>query len=168
MRPFAAPRGFPHLAGYVALMLVCFAVAMVAGWTSFANQVDNDMYDWMFRLNPPVASSTGSVVLAIDDATLGAMHGIRNARSIVAAALEKLVPLQPKLVAIDLILADQGDPAEDQKLAAALRKTHNLVLATDLVGGVWENPQPMFREAAVAIGHAFADQESPDGVTRQI
>ena len=40
-------------AGYVALIAACLAVAMVAGWNRLASEVDVDVYDWMFRRNPP-------------------------------------------------------------------------------------------------------------------
>src|SRR5205085_10227733 len=68
----------------------------------------------------------------------------------------------------DLILADKGDPAEDARLESALRNTTNLVLATNLVDRTWENPLPRFAQSAAAVGHTLADEESSDGVTRQI
>ena len=154
--------------GYFALVVGCFAVAMTAGWTSFANRVDGDAYDLMFRLNPRQTSSSRAIVLAIDDPTLNAMGGMRTIRTILATALEKLAPVHPRLVAIDLILADKQDAAEDARLEEAFRNTHNLILATELSDGVWEDPQPRFRTSAAALGHALADQQSRDGVTRQI
>ena len=141
---------------------------MIAGYTAFANQVNSVAYDWMFRLNPPAAAATRSVILAIDDPALNAMGGMRNIRGILADALDRLAAAQPRIVTIDLILADRGDAAEDARLEQAFRNTPNLVLATDLVDGVWENPEPRFRQWAVAVGHTLADEESPDGVTRQI
>ncbi len=154
--------------GYFALVVGCFAVAMTAGWSSFANRVDGDAYDLMFRLNPPQAASTRAMVLAIDDPTLNGMGGMRNVRTILAEALEKLAAAKPRLVAIDLILADKQDPAEDARLEAAFGNTPNLILATELADGVWEDPQPRFSRWAAALGHALADQQSRDGVTRQI
>ena len=40
--------------GYVAILAVTLALAIVLGWTALAAQIDNDAYDWMFRLSPPV------------------------------------------------------------------------------------------------------------------
>lgn len=154
--------------GYVAVIGLCFAAAMCAGWLSIGDQIDNDSYDWMFRRHPPTASSTHSVVLAIDDPTLNTMGGTRALRTILATTLQKLAAVQPKVVAIDLILADLGDPKEDALLESAFTKTRNLVLATDLVNGVWENPLPRFRRWAAAVGSTTADAESRDGVTREI
>ncbi len=45
-----------------------------------------------------------------------------------AEALERLAPVQPKVVAIDMVLADQEDPAEDERLRRAMQATKNLVL----------------------------------------
>ena len=153
-------------AGYVALLVACYGIATVAGW--FVTQVDYDAYDWMFRLNPPQATSSRSIVLAIDDATLNAMGGTRSLRTILASALERLAKAGPKLVATDLILTDKQDEAEDLRLERALCATPNLVMATDLAGQTWERPLPRFEKCAAAVGHAVADLDSPDGVTRQI
>lgn len=153
---------------YAGVIAGCLAVGMAAGWTALARQVDGDMYDWMFRLNPPQAGPARSAVLAIDDATFRSMGGVRSVRSILAGALEAIAPVEPKLVAIDLVLADAGDPAEDARLERAFSGTRNLILATVLDGGQWELPLARFRRYSAAVGEALADQESRDGVTRQI
>jgi signal transduction histidine kinase len=146
----------------------CFAVGMLAGSTSFALEVDSAMYDFMFRLNPPQASSTQSIVLMIDDPTLKDLGGIRSLRSILAKGLSRIAPVQPKLVAIDVILTDPGDPHEDQHLEDALKATPNVILATDYSNDAWEDPIPRLRRWAVAVGTTLADETSLDGVTREI
>ncbi len=155
--------------GYVAVLAVTLAIAIVLGWTALATQIDDDAYDWMFRLNPPVSAQPHSLILAIDDATFGAMGGVRAYRTMLAQALERLAPAQPKVVAIDMVLADQEDRQEDDRLARAMHATKNLVLATHLPqNGRWEDPLDEFRRAATALGHNRADELSRDGVTRQI
>ena len=155
-------------AGYIAVVIGCCALAILAGWTAIANQIDNYAYDWMFRLMPPPAQKPQSIILAIDDATYSAMGGVRRYRTMLAEALERLTPGRPKVVAIDLILTDRGDPAEDARLEAAMAQTRNLVLAADLAEGRWEDPLPGFGRCAAAIGHDKSDENSPDGVTRVI
>lgn len=154
--------------GYTAVIVGCFALGMLAGFTSFANEVDSAMYDWMFRLNPPQAASTQSIVLMIDDPTLKDLGGIRSLRSILAKALSRISTVQPKLVAIDVILTDPGDPSEDERLENALKATPNVILATDFSNDAWEDPIPGLRRWAVAVGTTLADEKSLDGVTRQI
>ncbi len=92
--------------GYVAVLAASLALAIVSGWTAVANQIDDAAYDWMFRLEPPVAGAPDSVVLGIDDESLNAMGGQRAIRSMLATALERIAPAKPKAVAIDVVLAD--------------------------------------------------------------
>jgi signal transduction histidine kinase len=154
--------------GYVAMLAVALVVAILLGWTGLAAQIDDYAYDWMFRLHPPAPVPPHCIILAIDDATYGAMGGVRAYRSMLARALELMASAPPKVVAIDMVLADHGDPAEDARLLHAMQATKNLVLATHLENGQWENPLPDFRSAATALGHDRSDELSRDGVTRQV
>jgi signal transduction histidine kinase/transposase len=155
--------------GYVAILAVTLALAIALGWTALAAQIDDDAYDWMFRLSPPVALPAHSLILAIDDATYSAMGGVRAYRSMLAEALERLAPVQPKVVAIDMVLADREDRQEDDRLLRAMQATKNLVLVAHLENGThWEDPLEGFRRAATALGHDRSDENSRDGVTRQI
>lgn len=142
--------------------------AIVLGWTSLASQIDDDTYDLMFRAHPPALPHSHSAILAIDDATYHAMGGVRAYRTMLARALELLAPAQPKVVAIDMVLADKEDQPEDDRLSRAMRSAKNLVLVAHLQDGRWENPLDEFRRAAAALGHDRADELSRDGVTRQI
>jgi signal transduction histidine kinase/transposase len=152
----------------MAILAATLAIAIVLGWTSLASQIDDYAYDWMFRLNPPSAQKPHCLILAIDDSAYSAMGGVRAYRTMLAKALELLAPVQPKVVAIDMVLADKADAPEDDRLRHAMQATKNLVLATHLQGGRWENPIEDFRRAAAALGHNRADELSRDGVTRQI
>jgi signal transduction histidine kinase len=154
--------------GYVAVVAVTLGIAIVLGWTAFASQIDDDAYDVMFRLHPPAAIQPHSLILAIDDPTYAAMGGVRAYRTMLARALELLASAQAKVVAIDMVLADKEDPAEDDRLRRAMQATKNLVLVAHLQNGHWEDPLDPFRQAAIALGHDRADELSRDGVTRQI
>ncbi len=162
------PSPNKRIFGYAAVLLVTLVIAIVLGWTSLASQIDDDAYDVMFRLHPPPASPPNCLILAIDDATYGAMGGVRAYRSMLAKALELLAPVQPKVVAIDMVLADKEDAPEDDRLLRAMQSTKNLVLVAHLQNGLWEDPLDKFRGAAAALGHDRADERSRDGVTRQI
>ena len=69
------------IARYAVLVMACFLLAIVVGWTPVARQIDNNAYDWMFRRNPPAPRSPEAVVVTIDDATFSAMGGVRNLRT---------------------------------------------------------------------------------------
>ncbi len=162
------PSPSKRFIGYIAVLAVTLALAIVIGWTAFAAQIDDDAYDWMFRLNPPAPAPTHSLILAIDDATFSAMGGVRAYRTMLARALELLAPVQPKVIAIDMVLADKEDALEDDRLRRAMQATKNLVLVAHLQNGRWEDPLNEFRQAATALGHDRADELSRDGVTRHI
>ncbi len=134
--------------GYVAVLAVTLAVAIVLGWTSLAAQIDDDAYDVMFRLHPPPAvRSRTRLILAIDDATFGAMGGVRAYRTMLAKALELLTPAEPKVVAMDMVLADQEDRPKTSDCSRAMQSTTNLVLVAHLQNGHWEDPLDKFRRA---------------------
>jgi signal transduction histidine kinase len=155
--------------GYVAILGATLAVAILAGWTALAAQIDQYAYDWMFRLEPPAPLSPHCVILAIDDATFGAMGGVGGYRNMWAQAFDLVRRANPKAVALDVVLADQWkDPAEDQRVERAMQGVNNLVLAAHLDNGRWEDPLPIFQQHAAAVGHDGADELSSDGVTREI
>jgi signal transduction histidine kinase len=154
---------------YVALLAGCLVLALVAGWTTLGVQIDNDAYDFLFRLHPPKPWPLTSCVLGIDEQTLTAMGGLRRIRSILAEALELAAGSETKAVVVDLILTDPGDAEEDARLEAAMRQTSNLVLASDILPrGGWEDPLPGFAAAAEAVGHVHADHDPYDNIVRQI
>jgi signal transduction histidine kinase len=155
--------------GYLAILVVTLAFAIGLGWTSLAAQIDDDAYDVMFRLHPPAAFKTHCIILGIDDATFNSMGGVGGYRAMWTKAFEQIKRASPKAAALDVVLADPWkDPAEDQRLGRAMQAIPNLVLATHLDGDRWEDPLPVFRQHAAAIGHDGADELSADGVTREI
>jgi CHASE2 domain-containing sensor protein len=155
---------------YLALLAASFIVALTASWTSFGAQIDNDAYDEMFRLYTPPPWQTESILLAIDQPSLNAYGGISHVRQPLAEALERISAVSPKTVAVDLILVDQTDPAIDARLQAAMHATRNLVLACRLLpdASAWEDPLPLFRSAAAALGHVHAEPDSLDTVARTL
>lgn len=155
--------------GYAGIIGASLVIAIVAGWTGLAPQIDDSAYDWMFRRFPPPApQSPHCIILAIDDTTLAAMGSQREYRTIVATGLQLLAAAHPKVVAIDMVLEDQASAAEDDPLERAMQATKNLVLVAHLAEDRWEHPLPRFAKWAAAVGHDKADELSHDGVTRQI
>jgi signal transduction histidine kinase len=127
--------------------------------------MDGYAYDWMFRIQPPAAHPPRSAVVAFDERSLQATGGVRNLRSTLAAALDRIRTAAPRAIAIDIVLSDPGDPDQDKALAQALRQTRNVILASDLLprAGGWEDPLPEFSVHARAVGHVHA---APDPVSR--
>jgi signal transduction histidine kinase len=160
------------LGAYAAVTGAAFLLALVAGWNLIGTRIDDYAYDLLLEFNPPPAHQAACVVVAIDEATLNHEGGLRVLRTILANGLEIIAKGRPTVVAIDVALADTGDPEEDRRLAGALADTHNLVLPAEFINDArnrrWENPLPRFARLAAAVGNVRADEESHDGVTRSI
>jgi len=153
---------------YAGVLAGCLIAALAAGWTTFGVQIDNDAYDFLFRIHPPASWAHTSVILGIDERSFRRLGGLRRIRTILAEGLERISGSGARAVVVDLILADAGEAAEDALLAKAFERTPNLVLACSLTRDGWEDPLPEFRKAARALGHAHADPDRYDNVVRQV
>lgn len=154
---------------YAAVAAVCLAIGLAAGWSAFGVQIDNDAYDFLFRLQPPQARPPQSVLLGVDETTYAAMGGLRHLRATLTRALERIAGAGPKVVVVDLILAGpDADPGEDAALEAAIARLPNVVLAADLTAGGWEDPYAPLARRAAAVGHVHADPDSLDNVVRRV
>src|SRR5580700_5020940 len=144
-------RGWKSTAAYAALLAAAFVMGVaVTVIGNFGDELDNNAYDFMLRRYQPKPWQTESAILAIDEHTLPATHGMEGIRKPLAEALRLVSAAGPKTVAIDLTLADPKDPKVDEDLADAMRATPNLVLATDLLNDDWEEPLPEFARYAAA------------------
>lgn len=154
---------------YFLIGALSMLVALGVGWTRLAVQIDNYHYDWTLKLYPTANPAQDAAVLALDDATYR-HYSQRHMRRAMALGLEKLAAVEPKAVAIDMILSEQQDEAEDAELAAAMKRLPRLVLSADLVpgDGDWEKPYALFAPAAAAVGHVHAEPDTYDGVSRYI
>ena len=125
----------------------------------------------MFRLYQPKTWQPQSAILAIDEATLSKIGGMRRIRRPLAQGMLLVAAAHPKAVAVDVILTDRGDDtADDRELAAAFCRTPNLVLSALLMDNPvqWENPDPDFQRCAAKIGHVHAEPDDFDSITRSI
>jgi signal transduction histidine kinase len=158
-----------YLFGYVALLAVCFAIAVAAGWTTLGEQFDNDIYDFLFRLSPPDTREATSVIVGIDEKSLArGGYSAQTIRRLLIEGLPRIAASLPKAVAIDVMLADSVDEAADRVLAQTIDKTPRVVLASGLTRSGWDDPLPELAKAADAIGHVHADPDPYDNVLRQI
>jgi len=155
-----------RIAAYAGLLAASLAVSLVAGWTALADRIDHSAYDTFFNWYPPAAVPPHSAVLAIDEDTLRTMGGTRHLRAIVAAGIEAVASVKPAAIAVDVIVADPGDPSDDERLQRALALAKKVVLPCELIAQGWEDPLPAFRATAAALGHVHADDDSPDGISR--
>lgn len=154
---------------FLLMGVVSFVLAMLAGWSSIAARIDNYHYDFVLALHKPNEPAKQAAILEVDDATLQ-KYGSRRMRPTVAAALERVAAVNPKVVAVDFIYGEAWDQPDDEKLEHAFSRIPNLVLSSDIVpsGTGWQQPYPPFRALAKAVGHVHADPDKYDGVSRQV
>jgi signal transduction histidine kinase len=152
---------------YAGLLTAAF-LAGVAGSYFVNPYFDNYAYDFMYRLYRPAPWRPQSVVLAIDEATLGKYGSMDSMRKPLADGLKIVAGAAPSAVAVDITLADpRGSKEANADLEDAFRRTPNLVLGAELLENGWEDPRPEFARYAAALGHVHA-QPGPDNVTRSI
>ena len=157
-------RGIPAL---VALAIGSVAISLLLSWTSLGRQFDNYAYDFFFRLEQPAPWQPGSVILAIDEASMAKYGGNNGIRGALAAGLQHLAKARPSAVAVDIILGDATTEDADSQLERAFAATPNLVLACYLLrDGTWSDPIPRFRAHAAAVGHVHANFDKFDSVYR--
>ncbi|MDZ7640371.1 MAG: CHASE2 domain-containing protein [Bryobacterales bacterium] len=169
------------------LLLAGILISWLIAAGPVGHVVDNNIADalvrWIHTAAPsrgraaPVAASASqappssiSTLIAIDEDTLSRHGGIRGLRGIVAGILEAAATRHPKVVAIDLTLADLADPVEDARLAAAMAALPSVVLAAEIrsTGNAWELPAAPFAKAITSIGHVHAAPDPMDSVCRAI
>ncbi len=158
-------RGIPATT-YSLAIAAAVGVGLLASATPLAKRIDNYAVDFLFSMHPPGPWQTESLILALDDASYRHMGGPLHLRRELAKGLTILAAAKPKVVAIDVLLADAADANENQELAAAFGACGNVILPAQLLKSGWEDPLPLFVNNATAIGHVSADADYYDGVTR--
>jgi signal transduction histidine kinase len=143
-------------------------LALVASWTPLAAQIDNYATDWLFRVHPPAPWEPQAAILALDEDSYEFTQGVRNLRTKLAEALTIVARAEPKVIALDVVLVDAGQPAEDKLLASAFRQFPAMVLPCELLPGPrWKLPQPQFLDAVPLLGHVHAEPAA-DGMSRHM
>lgn len=153
------------------LVLASALLGLALSWTSFGQQFDKYAYDFLFRLEPPAPWQPSSIILAIDEQTILKYTYPAGLRAALADGLERIRPARPLAVAVDVTLAGPGgDKIADANLERAFSRTHNLVLSCDLLpdGSGWDDPSPLFRKYAVAVGQTHAALDTYDAVSRDL
>ncbi len=154
------------------IVLVSLVAVWLAGSSALGHVADNNAADAYFRWFPATQADRDSVstLLAIDEATLSAHGGVRNLRGMVARAVETMAANPPKVLAVDLTLADAGDAVEDTRLADALAKLPHVVLGTEIRsdGQQWEQPPAALLGRNASLGHVHAAPDPMDAVCREI
>jgi len=152
------------------LVFVSAIAAVILDDFSFGQDFDKKAYDFLTRLEQPEPWAAESIILAIDEQTLSEYGGRTGIRAAIADGLDKIAGAHPRVVAVDVILAETGaSESEDEKLEQAFSKTPHLVLDSYLLSAdAWNNPLPRFRQYAAAVAQVHSDFDRYDGVSRDL
>jgi signal transduction histidine kinase len=153
---------------FPAVLTAALLLGICASWTSFGDQINNNAYDFFFRVYQPPRSTPDSIILGADDASFRAFGGLVGMRKAFADGLQAIRSAHPRAVAFDITFADTGEG--DDALEAAFRETPNLILPCVFLDDAehWSDPLPRFKRWSVALGQVDAQLDKFDAVSREI
>ncbi len=150
---------------------VLFLAPLLPQWEYPATDA---FFVWRNRLRPPAAPAD-IVIVAIDEPSMQEL-GLRWPwpRSVHAALIDNLSRAGAAVIGMDILFAEPSLPAEDDLLAAAVRRAGNVVLVEDYGvieeqgqhHEVWIRPVEPLLQAARATGLATVDRDA-DGFVRR-
>ncbi len=163
----SSPR-LPRLPRLLNSSILAFATALICGamWLfGWLPALDRVTGDFLLR---SAGNRTGDdqpiAVIVIDDRAIELFGPLPWPRSRLAEIVEQSFAAGALGVAIDLILAEPGDPTEDLALARALSRGSTVLATAFDSTGEWLLPLEPFGGAGVAA-HAYGEV-GPDGVVR--
>ncbi len=139
-------------------VLVVVAVLPFLIWNGFIQQVSAEWNDLIVRLRGAQATATTADValVAIDDQTAARYGPLPLHRARLAEGLEVLAQVYPRVVVLDLLLSEPGEPSQDARLARALGLFPHVVLGAALEGDAGENPRWILPLPELAQGRSTA------------
>jgi CHASE2 domain-containing sensor protein/signal transduction histidine kinase len=147
-------------------------IALATQWRG-TDSFDNLVYDQLSSLSRPAADKK-ILLVNIDDRSLTALGKWPWARRPHAELITRLKQSAPRSIAIDIILSEPGDPADDTALAEAVSGGAPTFLPVHFVtpgydGRAYDTvpPIPELAKAAAGLGHVNLEFDG-DGVVRRM
>ena len=158
MTPLRAQNRLVILA-VLGAMAWCIVVALpsFSGRASFTDALENRLLDLRYAVAGPVVPAQDVVIVAIDDATLADdATAALSRRALLAFLTTQIAQSGATTLALDVLLADRGDPGDDMLLAQAFGQIPTVVAAAAVFEKdaslpdrmIW--PLDVFRAAAQA------------------
>jgi serine/threonine-protein kinase len=149
-----------------AILILCTVLLISIIFFEPLRFIDNLFYDLNFAFSPKAASDS-VVVVAIDAKSLSAVGGWPWSRTKLAEMISQIDAMEPRVVALDILLPKRDAPAHDANLAAALSRVDNCIipfravgLSGDEVHDPVEIPPNIFRHRFLLLANA----EDLDGI----
>lgn len=162
------PRRPWRYPGWLALAGIALVSLFVA--TPLTREANQWFEDSLVRLQPR-APHPDIVIVAIDDKSLAALGRWPWPRSRHAELINRLSAGGARVIGLDLMLVDPGDPEQDRALARAMAASQRVVLPMIMqtVDGVATPtaPLPILERETLALGHVHLPLDT-DSLVRQV
>src|SRR5947207_2493779 len=159
------------LLGAVATSFFVAVAILLLSWTTYFAELNSTAYDFTLRLAGPVPIKSPTLIVAIDEESLRRHGAWPWLRSELALLIDRIESAKPRAIAVDILLNDKTSEDADQALATAITNAHAIVLAAHLegndAGGRWLEPDPLFAQKHVWVGHVQTDPDF-DTINRRI
>ncbi|KAB0681260.1 CHASE2 domain-containing protein [Aureimonas leprariae] len=116
--------------------------AHLAGEGSVLDRVEATLADIRLLAAGPRPAPRNIAIVAIDDRTVAAEGGYPLPRARLADLVSRIGAMRPKALALDILLADPGDPAADAALAAAFARLPHVLAAAGTFDRRPDQPRP--------------------------
>jgi CHASE2 domain-containing sensor protein len=144
---------------------------LLLSWSTYFSELNLIAYDFTLRLAGPVAVKSPTVIVAIDEDSLGRVGSWPWSRDKLAHLIERVGEGKPRTIAVDVLLDDKTSLQADAALAASISKTKAIVLAAHINAAKdserWLEPDSLFVQKHVRLGHVHTDPDF-DGINRRI
>ena len=161
----------PQCRQWLGISVLLFILVGLASITYPVEEMSRRLDDLYFRLRGAQPTSNAVVMVVIDDASLARVGRWPWPRHIVADILRAASAQHPRVLALDILLAEPEDEWNDAQLADAIRGAGNVVLASKISSSsenhFWVEPLPRFSRAGAGIGHVQTVLDA-DGICRRI
>jgi len=160
-----------HALRAVAAGFIVAVAILLLSWTTYFAQLNSTAYDFTLRLAGPITPTSPTLIVAIDEDSLGRVGNWPWTRDKIAKLIENITAGGPKVIGVDVVLDQPTNEEADNALALAISNSPSIVLASHLVSadGVvrWRVPNERFVQRHVRVGHVHADPDF-DGINRRI
>ena len=115
------------------LSTLFFVVLQLIDPLVIREHLESKTYDLRLRLRNLIKEQPPAkdiIVVAIDDKSIGEIGRWPWGRDVMAALVNKISGARPKVIGIDVMFTERESPEKDEKLAKAIKKAENVVLAT--------------------------------------
>ncbi|HJV86427.1 MAG TPA: adenylate/guanylate cyclase domain-containing protein [Noviherbaspirillum sp.] len=125
------PRSF-HSLGLYSMVVLVWTALFALGLTPWWERVEENSFDWLTVATSPAVADSPITIVGIDEPSFAEFQQQWPwPRAMHAELIDRLKEQGAKVIAFDVVFAEPSAPAQDRRLAEAIRRAGNVVLAAD-------------------------------------